>query len=446
MENTDHAVVFGASIGGLLAARALSEVYSRVTVLDRDVLLDGPVVRRCVPQGRHLHALLAGGLQAMDELLPGLSDQLIGAGAPVGDLQQDLYWYNDGHRLCPANAGLRIVGAGRPLLEYVIRSRVAALPRVTITDGCDVLGLTTTADTQRVTGVRVRAGDGQESTIAADLVVDAGGRASRTPVWLEQLGYPQPAVENVGIRVTYVTRFYQREPHHLDGHFGAGGGAYPGLNRAGGVFSQEDDRFAVSLTGMCGEEPPMDDEGMAAYADALPAPQVAEILRTATPLGAPAKMRYPASTRRRYERLRRFPRGYLVVADALCNFNPIYGQGMTVAAKEALLLRRLLTDGADKLAQRFFRGAAALIDNPWSIAVGGDLRLPEVTGKRPRTARFTDAYVGRFHRAATTDPLLGTAFLRVINLLDPPGRLFAPGIAMRVLRGAGKGPARQPAA
>ena len=154
-------------------------------------------------------------------------------------------------------------------------------------------------------------------------------------------------------------------------------------------------------------------------------------------------MRFPVSTRRRYERLRRFPAGYLVFGDALCSFNPIYGQGMTVAALEALLLRRLLAVrpsgiGTEQLARRFFAGAAKVIDGPWSIAVGTDLRFPEVTGRRTPKVRFVNAYVHRLHRAATADPVLGAAFLRVLNLVDPPTRLLAPGIVLRVLRGSSR--------
>jgi 2-polyprenyl-6-methoxyphenol hydroxylase-like FAD-dependent oxidoreductase len=212
----------------------------------------------------------------------------------------------------------------------------------------------------------------------------------------------------------------------------------PGSPRAGIVAAQEDGCYAVALSGMLGEEPPTDDEGMIAFAESLAAPQVGEVVRTAEAQGPAAKMRFPVSTRRRYERLRRFPAGYLVVADALCSFNPIYGQGMTVAALEALLLRRLLgqtANGAgDQLARRFFAGAAKVIDGPWSIAVGTDLRFPQVAGRRSPKVRFVNAYVHQLHVAAAADAVLGAAFLRVLNLVDAPTRLLAPRIVLRVLR------------
>jgi 2-polyprenyl-6-methoxyphenol hydroxylase-like FAD-dependent oxidoreductase len=437
MSSGRSAVVIGASMGGLLAARALSDTYASVVIVDRDVLPDGPASRRGVPQGRQLHVLLSRGREALDELFPGLSRELAAAGVPQVDLHGNVHWYNDGYRMRRAPSPLIAMGMSRPLLEHAVRARVAALPGVRFLPPTEVLGPTTTPDGRRVTGVRVlpRDGDGAEYTIAADLVVDACGRASRTPVWLGELGYPRPVEEQVRVGVTYVTRTYRREPHLMEGLLGALTNAVPGQPRAGIVAAQEDNRFAVALSGMLGEEPPTDDEGFAAFADSLAAPQVAEVIRSSVPESEPVLMRFPASQRRRYERLRRFPDGYLVVADALCSFNPIYGQGMTVAALETLLLRRLLAEGGDDLARRFFRGAAKLIDAPWSIAVGTDLRFSEVVGPRTAKVRFVNAYVHRLHMAATADPVLGAAFLRVLNLVDPPTRLLAPGIVLRVLRG-----------
>ena len=437
MSTADCAVVIGASIGGLLAARVLSDRYARVVLVDRDVLPHHAAARRGVPQGRQLHVLLSRGKEALDELFPGLSAELHARGAPLVDLHDDVHWYNDGQRMLRAPSPLIAVGMSRPLLEDALRARVVALPGVELRSPVEVLGLTATADGSRITGVRLLpAGADTEQVLAADLVMDAGGRGSRTPVWLAALGYPRPAEEQVRVGVSYVTRIYRREPHHLEGLSGALTNAVPGSPRAGIVAAQEDGCYAVALSGMLGEEPPTDDAGMAAFADSLAAPQIGDVVRTAQAQGPPVTMRFPVSTRRRYERLRRFPAGYLVMADALCSFNPIYGQGMTVAALEALLLRRLLAEGTDDLARRFFRGAAQVIDGPWSIAVGTDLRFPEVAGRRSPKVRFVNAYVHRLHVAAVTDAVLGAAFLRVLNLVDPPTRLLAPGIALRVLRGS----------
>lgn len=428
-------MVIGASMGGLLAARALSDAYAEVVLLDRDVLPDGPISRRGVPQGRQLHVLLDRGRQVLAELFPGLGEELTARGVCPVDLHGEVHWYNDGHRMRRAPSDLIAYGMSRPLLEQVVRERVCALPGVRVLPGHEVTGLLSTPDRRRVTGVRVCTATGTELTVPADLVVDAGGRGSRSPLWLADAGYRPAPEERVEVDVTYVTRSYRREPGQLEGLLGALANAVPGRPRAGIVAPQEDDRFAVVLSGLLGEQPPTDDEGMAAFAETLSAPQIGELLRTAQPVGPPARMRFPASARRRYERLRRLPEGHLVFGDALCSFNPIYGQGITVAALEALLLRRLLADGGDRLARRFYRGAARLIDPPWQISVGTDLRFPEVTGRRTLRVRLVNAYLARLHAAATSDPGLGAAFLRVVNLVDPPTRLLTPARVVRVLRG-----------
>jgi 2-polyprenyl-6-methoxyphenol hydroxylase-like FAD-dependent oxidoreductase len=436
-----HAVVIGASMGGLLAARALSESFERVTVIDRDELPTGPTPRRGVPQGRHPHALLTRGREVLDEFFPGLSDELLAAGVPLVDAQSDFHWYADGRLLCPGPSGLFALAVSRPLLEFAVRSRVAALPRVSIVDRCDVTGLMSSPDRCRITGVRIRnrSAAATESALDADLVVDAAGRGTRSPVWLDELGYARAPEERVRIELSYVSRLYRREPHHLGGRLGSTFAPYPGQLRSGLVLGQEGESFMVNLGAWGGDEVlPIDDAGMAEFADHLAAPDIAEIIRSADPLSEPVLSRYPESVRRHYEQLDRFPEAYLVIADAFCSFNPSYGQGMTVAALEAQLLGRLLQEGGDELWLRFFTAAATLLDNPWGIVVSGDLRFPYVKGERTAEMLEMGEYLQRYRQAAEDDAVLATALLRVINMLDGPDRLVAPDLQERVVRGAGQ--------
>lgn len=438
---THRAVVVGASMAGLLTARVLSEFFDRVTVLDRDRLPAAGVPRRGVPQGRHTHGLLARGREILDELFPGLSEDLLAQGAVQGDLQADFRWYNDGLRLFPEHSGLTALGVSRPLLEHYVRTRVQSLHNVKILDCHEVISPIFAPEGRRVSGVWVLAGangaNGTGEEIGpADLVVDAAGRGSRSPAWLEKFGYLRPAEESVRIKIVYVTRLYRREPGHFDGGTGVSIGAIPPwLPRGGAVVPLEGDRWMVTLAGALGVEPPTDPDGFTAFAATLAAPDIAELLQAAEPLSEPIRARFPTSIRYRYEDLPAFPGGYLVVGDAICSFNPVYGQGMTVAAAEALLLRDCLRRGQGRLASRFFRRAARLIDVPWSMAVGSDLRFPEVEGARPLRLRLANHYVPRLHIAARHDPTIGHAFLRVANLLDRPERLFYPDIAWRVIRG-----------
>jgi 2-polyprenyl-6-methoxyphenol hydroxylase-like FAD-dependent oxidoreductase len=341
-------------------------------------------------------------------------------------------------RLCQGPSGLNSLSVSRPLLEGQIRRRLAALPNVSIVDGCDVAGLVATPDRRRVTGVRTlrRGAGGPEHVLEADLVVDATGRGSRSPAWLAALGYAPPQQEAVRPRAAYASAVYRRRPaEHLGGDRVVIMAATHATRRGAAMLAMEDDRWIVTLFGYLGERPPTDPDGFRAWAATLAAPDVHEVISSAELLQAPVPAHFPASVRLRYERLDRFPEGYVVTGDAVCSFNPIYGQGMTVSALEALALRDCLRDGAGQLGRRFFRSAAKLIDIPWGIAVGADLRFPEIEGPRTPKVRMVNAYLARLHVAAGQDPVLGRAFLRVVNLIDPPERLMSPELAFRVMRG-----------
>lgn len=433
-----HAVVVGASMAGLLAARVLSETFAQVTVVDRDLLPDDPTARRGVPQGRHAHGLLARGREILEELFPGLTEDLVQQhGAVAADIQRDAAWINDGHPVRRDFADMLCLVASRPLLEWYVRGRVAALPGVTLRPNTEALGLVADGPSTRrrpraVTGLRVLAG-GEESVLAADLVVDATGRSNRGPTWLGELGYEPPAEEKIDPGVIYVSATFERKPDDYDGIAAIVGATL--INPRGGVvLAVENDRWMVTLFGM-GDEAPTDPQGYVEWAARLPRPDIHQAIAPARVVERPHRMRVGPSTWRRYDRLRRFPDGYLVIGDAICALNPAYAQGMTTAAVEALALRDCLARGRRGLARRFFTRTAKIIAIPWSVSVTADLRFPHVAGRRTRAIRFLNWYIARLHRVATRDGAVGKAFLRVANLIDPPQRLFAPTLAVKVLRG-----------
>jgi 2-polyprenyl-6-methoxyphenol hydroxylase-like FAD-dependent oxidoreductase len=441
-------VVIGASIAGLLAAAALHEACPRVTVYERDILPAAPGPRRGVSQSRQLHALQARGVQALDELLPGLRDELIAAGGVAADMQGDVHWYLDDYLLKPARTGLEGIGISRPRLEWLIRARVAALPGVTITDATDVVRPVTGGG--RVTGVTVRAArepDAPEETVAADLLVDAAGRGSRTPVWLPALGRRAPATTQVRAEVTYVSRLYRRDQKQLDGRFGSLCTPYPGRPFGGAVLRQEGNQWVVLIAGMVGTDPPVDEAGMIAFADRFASPDIALVMRESAPLSEPMKYTYPESTRYHYESLPDHLDGLLVIGDAYCSFNPIYGQGITITALQALILRGLISPAdhraanrwaapvsAADLARHYFQAAGKLVTEAWETSASSDLRFPEVDGNRRLGAALINAYGERFRAAASVDQRLGETFLRVANMIDKPAKLLSPGIAARVFR------------
>jgi 2-polyprenyl-6-methoxyphenol hydroxylase-like FAD-dependent oxidoreductase len=422
-------------MAGLLAARVLADVYAEVVVVERDELSHAAAHRRGVPQSRHIHGLLARGQQVLEELFDGLTAELVDRGAPVGDMLEGVRVCFGGHRLQPGRSGLLALQASRPLLEAGLRARVRALPCVEFMDRCDVAGLTTTSDGGRVTGARViRRLDGSaEQTLTADLVVDATGRGSRTPAWLETLGYPRPPVERVRIGLGYASRTYRLATGLLDGKLGILNAATPDHPRGGALAVMENDRFLVTLFGILGDHPPTDPRGFTDFAATLQFPDIHQALRDAEPLDEPVPFRHPASVRHRYERLSRFPDGLLMMGDAVCTFNPIYGQGMTVIALQALALRAHLQHTRVQ-PLRFLRQVGRIIDVPWSMASGGDLAFPRVAGKRTVQMRVLNGYLVKLFAGAAHDPWLGRAFLRVAGLVDPPQALLSPSVAARVLR------------
>ncbi|MGH3939452.1 MAG: FAD-dependent oxidoreductase [Pseudonocardiaceae bacterium] len=430
----EHAIVLGASMAGLLAARVLADAYDRVTVVERDHLPSDVAHRQGVPQSRHVHLLHARGRELLDELFPGFTEQVVQAGAQAADTS-DFRLLLSGHHLRQIDIGVLGLAASRPLVEAQVRRRVWALPSVRFIEGCDVVGLVADSERSRITGVRIasRTGSDPEQPVTADLVVDATGRGSRTPMWLEQFGYPRPETDRVEIGLGYASRRYRLRPGALGDDLGVLIAPTPDTPRGGLVAALEGGLHIVTLGGILGDHPPLDPAGFDAFAASVSFPDLAEAIVGAEAVGDPALFRFPASVRYRYERLRRFPAGLLVLGDAVCSFNPIYGQGMTVAAMEAATLRDLLLAGSAPAAQDYFRRIAKLIDAPWEVNVSADLAFPGVPGQRTAKVRMANVYLPRLHAAASTDSSLARAFLRVMGMIDQPAGLLRPDRLLRVL-------------
>jgi 2-polyprenyl-6-methoxyphenol hydroxylase-like FAD-dependent oxidoreductase len=434
----DHAVVLGASMSGLLASRVLADHFEQVTLVERDRLTGHGLPRRGVPQARHAHVLLPRGATVLGELFPGLLEELVAAGVPVADNLGDLYYNVNGHTFFgDAHAGEarrsiekgKLYKPSRPFLEAQVLRRVMALPNVDVLDGCDVEDLVTDAASSRVSGVRVTSrGDATaQRSLVSDLVVVATGRSGRAPAWLESMGFAAPEEEEVRVDLKYVTHTVRFPTAPLGRRQAVLVGPVPERPTIAGALEQEGHAWVVTFGGYGGHHPPMDKEGWLAFGDRILPREFAEALHEAEPLDGPRQHRFPANLRRRYDRLERFPGGLLVLGDAVCSFNPIYGQGMTVAALEALALEEALEQGWPDLAKRFFKAAAIPAGNAWSFATGGDLSMPAsvVPGSRPFSVRAMASFVDRFQAAAEHDPVLAWRFIDVTGFEEPPSVMFS---------------------
>lgn len=429
-----HAIVIGGSLAGLLAARLLADRFDAVSIIERDELPLDALPRKGVPQGQHAHGLWPRGLQVMERLLPGLRDQLVAGGACAGDVARDFCWHHFGVLKVQADCDMPGLTMTRPFLEATVRRRVLAGPRITLRRGCSVERLLSEGSPARVTGVELRDAQGLPHHLGAALVVDASGRGSRLPIWLEQLGYQAPAESALRIDVGYASAFFERRASDAQiGHVIVQ--TPPQGRRAAVALAVEGGRWLVTMVGFVGERARADHVGFIEYARSLPHPGVAEIVSRAAPLSEVQTYRFATSLRRHYEKLAEFPHGLLALGDAICSFNPAYGQGMTVAASEIDALQTLLaqTTTLDGLALRFFRAAAPLIDIPWTLTSGEDWRYPQVPGRRPLVLPLLNAYVTRLHRAAGRDAAVAKAFFEVAGLQKPPPSLFAPRVAWSVL-------------
>ena len=454
MADRRHAVVIGGSMAGLLAARVLSERVDWVSIVERDELPSGPEQRKGVPQGRHAHGLLPAGERVLAELFPGLLDDLIVRGAQRVSIGDGRWWQCGGYRVTSEDA---VDGTflSRPFLEHGVRERLRRLDNVAFVDGA-VRALATATPGGPVSGVVVEDRAGRTWTIASDLVVDASGRGSQATRWLQSLGYPAPATDQVHVDMAYATRLYSRTPGRLPQGIWYVTISDPEVKRFGVAFPIEGDRWIVTLAGCHGDHPSTDERAHLEFARSLPTHDVADILEHEEPLGPVVPHRMASSQWRRFDRLDRHPSGFLAIGDAICSFNPIYGQGMSSAAQQAVALREAIdaagSDGVTSptLWRSFYKRAKRVIDNPWSISAGGDFTFPETTGAKPPGTDVVNRYVRRVVIAAQHDPEVARVLWDVQGLLAAPPSLMRPRTLVRVLRGSRRGPVgadvREPAA
>jgi 2-polyprenyl-6-methoxyphenol hydroxylase-like FAD-dependent oxidoreductase len=435
-----QAIVAGAGIAGLMASRSLSDFFERVIVLESDPLPKEATHRPGTPQSRHLHGLLAGGLQAVSRLLPGFEQSLSQAGAVRLRMGYDYRLERPGYDPFPQrDLGIFIYSMTRPLLEFTVRKALAEYPNIELRESCRAQEFIPAPGEAAVATVRFERSDGTSETLPADFVIDASGHGSLTLALLASVGCLLPEETSIGVDIGYASALFDIPEDAPPGWMGAATlPHYPHNKRAALILPVEGHRWILTLAGRYDEKPPADWDGFLMYAQQLRTPTVHNAIRHAKRPPEIARFGFKASRWRHFEQLEKFPRALLPFGDAICRFNPIYGQGMSVAALEADLLHGLLTaqsadgNGVTKVAAAFFAEAGKLIDTAWSAAAIPDFIDPRTEGQRPADFEDTIKFFGALLKLAAQDPAVHKLFIEVTSLLKMRSAYRDPELVRRI--------------
>ena len=435
-----RAVVVGAGIGGLSMAGALAKHFEQVEVFERDQLGAAAASRSGTPQDRHPHGLLAGGLRALGEIFPGFNSDLAVAGAvPVRVAQEIQYERPDVGVLPKRDFGITLLCASRPLIELVLRRRVEGIANIALRPKCRVTGIVPTTSGAAVDGIRFDSGSGRSQILAADLVVDASGRGALTSTLFEALGWERPGETEVGVDLSYATVVVAIPPNTPpDWKLVLTQPDPPFLALHAVLVPTEDDRWIIAIADHGATERVETWDAFLEVSRSLITPTMYGALRYAQPPSGIRHYRFPMSYWKHFEQLPRLPHGVLPVADSLCRFNPIHGQGMSSAAKQARLLQDVLGRAGGELdpiatAQMgFMAEVASVLETPWNMSTSADLAFPRTRGERPENFAEAQEFEAALFRAAVADPVVHRAVMEVAQLLQPQSRLQDPQIMRRI--------------
>ncbi|HEU4327801.1 MAG TPA: FAD-dependent monooxygenase [Roseiflexaceae bacterium] len=436
-QHGDHAIVIGGSIAGLLSASVLARHFARVTIIERDRLPEEAGPRKGVPQGNHAHQLLTRAAWVLEDLLPGIGQELLAAGAEEIDCFNQILMFVSDRPLLRMPPGPTTYAGSRALVEWVVRQRVAALPQVQFVEASDVTGLIHSPAGDRIAGVSLQAREpgAQPVLLRGDLVVDASGRSSRMSEWLEALGYGRPEETVIEPHVAYSSRVYARPTNPLFDQGILLVPERPELRRAGIIIPMEGNRWMVTLIGYGDDAPPHDEEGFLTFARNLQHQAFYDAIKNATPLSPVRGYRRMENHQRHYERMERWPEGLVVLGDAAIALNPLYGQGMAMAAlgAQALGKRLAVQRGLRGLGERFQRDLAGIAKLPWLMATSA---TPD--GGKPADknllVRLLKGYMGVMSEITYVEPEIYDVTMRVSHMIMSPVQLFRPSIVARVLR------------
>lgn len=442
-----RAIVIGGGIAGLLAGRVLADYYQQVDLLERDCYPAEPEPRPGIPHAQHVHILLHRGREILERLFPGLSSELMAKGASTIQTGQELAVLSYFGWRVSYPGGFSLLSCTRSLLDWCLRRRLAEMRSIRLSDGCRVTGLIGDAAGKRVIGVRYHGSHyaHHEQEMRGDLVVDASGRFSRAPDWLAALGYARPQETKVNSYLGYASRLYAAPAGAFLTHAQRPDwkallllGKPPDQTRGGVLLPVEGGRWHVTLIGIGKDYPPTDETAYVDFARSLRSRILFDAIKGAQPLSPIIGYQATTNRWRHYESVPGWPEQLVVLGDAVCALNPIYGQGISVTALQAIRLDQCLQDRVldnnTGMAKAFQREAAHVIETPWLMATGEDARWPATEGGQPALwTRLMHRYLDAVTALATTDPVIDQRLAEVAHLIKPATALFHPRVALHVV-------------
>ncbi len=439
-----RAVVIGGSVAGLMAAKAVAPFFKEVILLEKDTLNDNNGLHKGVGQGAHAHVLLPSGLDLLKQLLEAPALDLYAYGIVLADTASELKWFQFGVWKTRFHSGIDMGWCNRSLFEWQVRQTVLSVDTIRILSPAKVTGLLMSEQGDDVAGVCYRIPGGEDADVthklSAELVIDASGRGTHASRWLEHAGMGRVMQDEVSVQVAYTTRRFNLPAHVMETLDWKVLSIYaePPYDRRGGlIYPIGDNEWMATLVGGHGEVAPMPLDGYLDFAQSLPQPDIYHVLKQAIPVGEPCCYQCPGSLWRRYDRMKQWPGHFVVIGDAVCSFNPIYGQGITAALRDVLALKTVLKQqGNDlstasmlRLQKTIARGKAV----PWHLAACPDFIYPETQGKRPPCLGMTNGYIRALMKLAGRDRVVHQRFIEVFTYLKSPLVLLAPGILAKVL-------------
>lgn len=442
--NNHTAIVIGSSMAGLLSARVLADYFSQVIVVERDTLPKQPQTRTGVPQAHHVHVLLAQGQRILNQLFPGIDAELREAGSPRVEWTREYGFFALWGWYPSVASDLISHTCSRAFLEWLVHNRLSSFDNVKFLEKTQVRGLLSNNQNSQVKGVKLyHPEEHQEEELIANLVVDASGRNSQVPNWLESMGYQTPEKTVINSFLGYSTRWYEiPQDSEVDKQVIMVTYKPPHEKRGGVLVAIEGNRWAVTLLGIAKEYPPTDDESFLEYARSLRNSAIYDAIKDAKPISKVYSYRRTENRWYHYEKLAHLPEGLVMIGDAVCAFNPVYGQGMTTAALGAITLQKCLqkqfNHSSNKVAgltQNFQKQLAQVLKTPWLMATSDDCRWEETEGGKPdKKTLLMHKYMDQVMLLSVHQPQCYKKFLEVIHMMKPPLALFAPNVMFGVLK------------